>query len=222
MLLITELTEDVEYLTEAKKDGIKEHYIQGIFLQGNLKNRNGRMYPMETLETEVNRYIREKVDTGRSTGELGHPQGPQINLDRVSHLITELKRDGDNYFGKARLGPGTPMGQTAIGLIEMGVSLGVSSRGMGSLKSTKDGIMEVQNDFHLATAGDIVADPSAPDAFVKGIMEGVSWIYSASSNSWHQERLENTQKALKQRKQIDEAVAVRVFKNFLDSLSKSS
>lgn len=220
MFLITELNENVEYITEAKKDGVKEHYIQGIFLQGNIKNRNGRMYPMETLENEVNRYIREKVSTGRSTGELGHPQGPQINLDRVSHLITELNQDGNNYVGKARLG-NTPMGKTAIGLIEMGVSLGVSSRGMGSLKASKEGIMEVQNDFHLATAGDIVADPSAPDAFVKGIMEGVSWVYDASRDSWHQERLENTQKALKQKVQIDEATKVRVFKNFLNSLSKS-
>lgn len=221
MLLITELSEEIEYLTEAKKDGVKEYYIQGIFLQGNIQNRNGRRYPIDTLENEVNRYVQEKVNTGRATGELGHPQGPQINLDRVSHLITELKRDGDNYIGKARLGTGTSMGQTAIGLIEMGVSLGVSSRGMGSLKSNKEGIMEVQNDFRLATAGDIVADPSAPDAFVKGIMEGVDWIFNASNNSWHQERLENTQKALKQQKQIEESTKARVFKNFISSLSKS-
>lgn len=220
MFLITELTEDVEYITEAKKDGVKEHFIQGIFLQGEIKNRNGRMYPMATLENEVNRYVAETVEKNRAYGELGHPQGPQINLDRVSHIITELKRTGTNFIGKAKLTE-TPMGNIALGLLKSGANLGVSSRGMGSLKSTKEGIMEVQSDFHLATAGDIVADPSAPDAFVKGILEGVSWIYDASRNSWHQERLENTQKALKQKKQIDESVKVRVLKNFLDSLAKS-
>jgi hypothetical protein len=220
MYLITELVEQVEYFTEAKKDGVKEHFIQGIFLQGDIQNRNGRRYPINTLENEVSRYVLETIDKNRAYGELGHPQGPQINLDRVSHLIIELQKDGSNFIGKAKLTE-TPMGNIALGLLKSGANLGVSSRGMGSLKSNKEGIMEVQNDFRLATAGDIVADPSAPDAFVKGIMEGVDWIFNASNNSWHQERLENTQKALKQTKKIDEAVAARVLKNFINSLTKS-
>lgn len=219
MLLIRELTEDVYHITEANKDGVKEHYIHGIFLQGEIQNRNGRRYPIDTLEHEVNRYTKEMIESGRAMGELGHPQGPQINLDRVSHLITEMGRDGNNFVGKARLAY-TPMGNTARGLLETGVRLGVSSRGMGSLKA-KSGIMEVQDDFRLATAADLVADPSAPAAFVNGILEGVDWVYNSSNDSWHQERLDNTAKALKQQKQIDEAVAIRVFKNFLDSLAKS-
>lgn len=216
-VLITEVNfEDAEFFTEAK-DGIKEHYIQGIFLQSELKNRNGRIYPIDILEAEVIRYSKEMIESKRALGELGHPQGPQINLERASHLITELNRDGNNFIGKAKLAH-TPSGDIARGLLETGVRLGVSSRGMGSLKSIKEGTMQVQNDFRLATAADIVADPSAPDAFVNGILEGVEWFYDASRDAWHQERLENTVKALKEKKTIDEAVAVRVFRNFLDSL----
>lgn len=220
MLLIRELTEEVYHITEANKDGVKEHYIQGIFLQGELKNRNGRIYPMDVLETEVHRYTKEMIEANRSMGELGHPQGPQINLDRVSHLITEMGRDGNNFVGKAKLAY-TPMGDVARGLLETGVRLGVSSRGMGSLKAIKEGTMQVQNDFRLATAADIVADPSAPSAFVNGILEGVEWFYDAGKDAWHQEKLDNTVKALKEQKTIDDAVAIRVFTNFLDSLSKS-
>jgi hypothetical protein len=195
MKLITELFEEMEYITEAKENGEKEHYIHGIFLQANRKNRNGRIYPLHIMENEVNRYMAEVVKHNRAYGELGHPQGPQINLDRVSHIITELRRDGDNFIGKAKL-TDTPMGNIAKGLLKSGANLGVSSRGMGSLKPTRDGIMEVQNDFHLATAADIVADPSAPDAFVKGIMEGVEWIYDPVKDSWKEEKIDNMRKSM--------------------------
>jgi hypothetical protein len=221
MLLFTELMEGTSYITEANKEGVKEHYITGIFLQGNIKNRNGRLYPVDTLENEVKRYYSEIIENNRAYGELGHPQGPQINLDRVSHLITELHRDGDNFIGKAKI-LGTPMGNIALGLLEGGCNLGVSSRGMGSLKATKQGIMEVQNDFRLATAADIVADPSAPDAFVKGIMEGVEWFFDAARNSWvAQEQLHDTVKQLKQQKEISEEVKLLAMKNFFNSLAKS-
>jgi hypothetical protein len=193
MKLITELVEEVQYISEAKENGDKEHFIHGIFLQANKKNRNGRIYPPHVLAKEVERYMKETVNNNRAYGELGHPAGPQINLDRVSHIITELKRDGDNFIGKAKL-TDTPMGNIAKGLLRSGANLGVSSRGMGSLKPTKEGIMEVQDDFHLATAADIVADPSAPDAFVKGIMENVDWIYDPVKGTWHEERLHEIKK----------------------------
>jgi hypothetical protein len=193
MKLITELVEEVQYISEAKENGDKEHFIHGIFLQANKKNRNGRIYPPHVLAKEVERYMKETVANNRAYGELGHPAGPQINLDRVSHIITELKRDGDNFIGKAKL-TDTPMGNIAKGLLRSGANLGVSSRGMGSLKPTKEGIMEVQDDFHLATAADIVADPSAPDAFVKGIMENVEWIYDPVKGTWHEESLHEIKK----------------------------
>jgi hypothetical protein len=195
MKLITELFEDMEYITEAKENGEKEHYIHGIFLQANKKNRNGRIYPLHIMENEVNRYMNEVVKNKRAYGELGHPAGPAINLDRVSHIIVDLKRDGDNFIGKAKL-TDTPMGNIAKGLLKSGANLGVSSRGLGSLKPTRDGVMEVQNDFHLATAADIVADPSAPDAFVKGVMENVEWVYDAVKDSWHEEKLDNMKRKM--------------------------
>jgi len=177
MKLICEINENLEYVTEAQGDGeSKDHYIKGIFMQGNLKNRNGRVYPMEVLNKEVQRYQKEYIDRKRAFGELGHPSGPTINLDRVSHMITELKQDGDNYVGKAKI-LGTPMGNIVKNLMNEGATIGVSSRGMGSLKSNRDGIAEVQKDFYLATAADIVADPSAPNAFVEGIMEGKEWVW---------------------------------------------
>src|SRR6056300_253416 len=157
MKLIRELSEEVEYVSESSESGEKKHYIEGIFLQGNIANRNGRLYETNILKGEVNRYIKEVVNNSRAYGELGHPQGPQINLDRVSHLIKELRQDGNNFIGKALI-TNTPMGNIAKGLMESGAKLGVSSRGMGSLKPNGQGIMEVQNDFRLATAGDIVAD----------------------------------------------------------------
>lgn len=218
MKLITELVEEVEYISEAKENGEKEHYIHGIFLQANKKNRNGRIYPVNIMEKEVNRYMDEVVKNNRAYGELGHPSGPQINLDRVSHIITELKRDGDNFIGKAKITK-TPMGAIAEGLLKSGASLGVSSRGMGSLKPSKNGIMEVQDDFRLATAADIVADPSAPDAFVKGIMEGVEWVYDPVKDTWLEEKLDQTKKAMHRmsKTQFDES-KVAIFENYIQSL----
>lgn len=175
MKLFTDIAEDVQYITEAAENGKKTMFIEGIFLQGGIKNRNGRIYPMETLDKEVERYIKEAVNTNRAYGELNHPPTPSINLDRVSHMITSLKKDGNNYIGKAKIME-TPMGNIVSSLIAGGAQLGVSSRGMGTLKRTSD-IMEVQGDFRLATAADVVSDPSAPDAFVQGIMEGVDWIW---------------------------------------------
>tara|TARA_B100001059_G_C17713469_1_gene516732 strand:- start:89 stop:814 length:726 start_codon:yes stop_codon:yes gene_type:complete len=177
MKLITEEIESAKVLVE-EKDGKKSMFIEGIFLQGNLKNRNGRFYPVETLDKEVNRYMEQFVSKGRALGELGHPDGPTVNLDRVSHKIVDLHKEGHNFVGKAKL-LDTPMGKIAQSLIDEGVQLGVSSRGMGSLRDTNEGYKVVGEDFMLATAADIVADPSAPDAFVNGIMEGVEWIWDA-------------------------------------------
>lgn len=176
MKLITETLEEVQYISEAKEDGTKNLYIEGIFLQSAIKNRNGRMYPEHVMDKEVARYIKEAIDSKSAMGELGHPNGPQINLDRVSHRIVSLKKEGTDYIGKALI-TNTPMGNIAKGIMESGARLGVSSRGMGSLKLNKEGINEVQDDFRLATAADIVADPSAPNAWVNGIMENVDWLY---------------------------------------------
>lgn len=174
MKLFTELVEDVQYLVE-ERNGKKDLYIVGPFMQAEQKNRNGRIYKLPVLEREVQRYSKEYVDTNRALGELGHPNGPAINLDRVCIKIVELKQNGNDFMGKAKI-LGTPMGDIARNLLESGVQLGVSTRGMGSLKEV-NGIMEVQDDFFLATAADVVADPSAPDAFVQGIMEGVEWVW---------------------------------------------
>ena len=175
MKLIREEIESVEFLVE-QKNGKKSMYIEGVFLQGNIKNRNGRMYPMETLRREVSRYNENHIQSGRALGELGHPEGPTVNLDRVSHKIVSLKESGSNFIGKAKI-MNTPMGNIAKSLIDEGVKLGVSSRGVGSLQQTKEGFAVVGEDFMLATAADIVADPSAPDAFVEGIMEGKEWVW---------------------------------------------
>lgn len=195
MKLITELVEDVQLVSEAKETGGKDYYIEGIFLQADIKNRNGRMYPVDVLESEVARYNREVISKNRAFGELGHPSGPSINLDRVSHIITELYRDGKNFIGKARLSK-TPMGEIARGIMESGGQLGVSSRAMGSLKEER-GVMVVQKDLRLSTAADIVADPSAPDAFVNGIMEGVEWIYDPVKDTWLEQKLHETKKRLR-------------------------
>jgi len=176
MKLIREEIESVKFLVETTKSGKKSLYIEGVFLQGEIKNRNGRMYPMETLRREVGRYNENHVQAGRALGELGHPDGPTVNLDRVSHKIVSLKESGSNFIGKAKI-LNTPMGKIASSLIEEGVKLGVSSRGIGSLRTTKEGTNIVGDDFMLATAADIVADPSAPDAFVEGIMEGKEWVW---------------------------------------------
>jgi Prohead core protein serine protease len=191
MKLITEVFQDVQYLEEKKEAGGSNLYIEGIFMQADKQNKNGRMYPKGIMEKEVSRYqdlIREK----RSLGELGHPPNPTINLNQVSHLITELRMDGSNVVGKAKI-LGTPMGKIAENFIREGVSLGVSSRGVGSLKE-RNGINEVQDDFHLATV-DIVADPSAPDAFVTGIMENAEWILE--NNVWKMVEIEQAQKFIR-------------------------
>ena len=175
MKLITEQLDDVEVIVE-NRNGKKSMFIEGIFLQGDIQNRNGRMYPMNTLRREVQRYNESFVESGRAVGELGHPEGPTVNLDRVSHKIVSLKESGSNYIGKAKI-LSTPMGKIAQSLIDEGVKLGVSSRGLGTLDVNEQGVKVVSDDFTLATAADIVADPSAPDAFVAGIMEGKNWVW---------------------------------------------
>lgn len=215
--LITEQVDDVEYVEQLDEATGKKHfYIQGPFLQGGIKNQNGRVYPVETLESEVNRYTQKHVQRGSSWGELGHPSGPQINLERVSHRIVELKHDGNgNFIGKAKLAD-TPYGKIARGLIESGGRLGVSSRGMGTLKE-KNGVMEVQNDFRLATAADIVADPSAPDAWVNGIYEAAEWVMNPGGDSWkrvepfREEMLRKTAIELREQK-------LKLFERFLRTL----
>ena len=178
MLLIREEIETAKVLVEKTEDGKKSMYIEGTFLQGNLKNRNGRFYPTEVLAKEVDRYNENFVSKGRALGELGHPEGPTVNLDRVSHKITDLHAEGNNFIGKAKL-LDTPMGVIAKSLLDEGVQLGVSSRGMGSLRDTNEGYKVVGEAYMLATAADIDADPSAPDAFVNGIMEGVDWVWES-------------------------------------------
>jgi hypothetical protein len=175
MKLISEEATNVEFLTEATKTG-KNYFIEGVFMQAETKNRNGRIYPKEVLVKEAKRYTKEFIESKRAFGELGHPDGPTVNLERVSHMITELVEVDQNFMGRAKI-IDTPYGKIVKNLIDEGARLGVSSRGMGSLKPGKDGIQEVQGDFYLATAADIVADPSAPDAFVAGIMEGKEWVW---------------------------------------------
>ena len=214
MKLITETIEDVQVITEGKGDS-KKLYIEGVFLQSELKNRNGRMYPFSVLQKEVNRYNEEYIKTSRALGELGHPDGPTVNLDRVSHRIVSLAEDGTNFRGKAQI-LDTPMGKIASSLLGEGVKLGVSSRGMGSIDKRED-CNVVMDDFMLATAADIVADPSAPDAFVNGIMEGKEW-------AWDNGILRETEVAKYQsymnnatRKNLEERT-LRVFEDFLSGL----
>lgn len=222
MRLITEVTEDCEVLTEATEGGKKNYFIEGIFMQGDLKNRNGRIYPSDILEKEMNRYNKDFIQTKRALGELGHPDSPQINGDRVSHLITEMKRDGSNFIGKAKI-LGTPMGEIVKTFIDEGVKVGVSTRGLGSVKPTKEGIMEVQNDFHLATV-DVVTDPSGPNCFVNGIMENTEYYYDIASGTWRaQEIIEQAVKEVKKQykktvRKIDEEYATKLLENFIRSL----
>ena len=215
MKLITEQIEPVEILTE-EKDGKKSTYIKGVFLQTEITNRNGRMYKYETMEREVGKYNEEFIKRGRALGELGHPEGPTINLDRVSHKIVELQPEGKNFIGKAKLLE-TPMGKIAKNLLEEGVQLGVSSRGLGSLR--KEGTTSiVADDFILSTAADIVADPSAPDAFVEGIMEGKDWVWDGGV--LREQQIAKTYKTINtlvDKKQLDEN-KLNVFNNFLNSL----
>ena len=177
--LISEEVQDVEYITEEKEDGKKNYKIKGVFMQADIKNRNGRVYPMETLQKEVGRYNKEYIKENRAYGELGHPDGPTVNLERASHMITALYPDGKNFIGEAKV-LSTPMGNIVKNLMDEGGKLGVSSRGMGSLEQ-RNGANYVGKDFYLATAADIVADPSAPNAFVEGIMEGKEWVWNHGS-----------------------------------------
>ena len=216
MKLITEEITNVKIITEGKGSG-KKLYIEGVFLQGNIKNRNGRMYPMETLAKEVNRYNESFVNKGRALGELGHPDGPTVNLDRVSHKITSLTQEGNNFKGKAQI-LNTPMGKIASSLLGEGVMLGVSSRGVGSLRTTNEGHKVVGEDFMLATAADIVADPSAPDAFVQGIMEGKEWIWEGGK--LREQLAETTQRrinTLVDQKRLEEH-KLNLFNEFLSNL----
>ena len=215
--LIKEHTEEVKLIVEANESGNgKNYFIEGVFLQSNLKNRNGRMYPKEILQNEVNRYNKEYTSKSRAFGELGHPDSPTINLDRVSHMIKTLKLEGNNFVGRAKV-LDTPYGKIVKSLIDEGAQLGVSSRGMGSIVQ-KNGMNLVQDDFMLATAADIVADPSAPDAFVEGIMEGKEWIYNASTKSWMiAEQIKSDIKKMTA-KQVAENQA-RMFDVFLNSLT---
>ena len=209
MKLITESIEDIRILTE-EKDGEKHLYIEGVFLQSEIKNRNGRIYPFDVLNKEVERYSEEYVKAGRALGELGHPDGPTVNLDRVSHKITSLKAEGNNFMGKARI-LDTPMGKIAKSLLGEGVKLGVSSRGMGSLKED-NGVKYVSDDFMLATAADIVADPSAPDAFVNGIMEGKEWVWEGG--------LLRERQIQEMKKEIDNASKVELEERVLSAFDK--
>ncbi len=215
MKLITEEIEAVEVLTETV-NGKKTLYIQGVFLQSECVNRNGRLYPFSIMEREVKRYTENYVQKGRALGELGHPDGPTVNLDRVSHKITSLTCEGKNFIGKAQI-LSTPMGKIAESLLNSGVCLGVSSRGIGSLRENRSGYKEVGEDFMLATAADIVADPSAPDAFVQGIMEGVEWVYDASRNDWLIENTKNKINSLVDQKLLED-YKLSLFNEFLNSL----
>jgi len=225
MKLITEMVDEVQVITETNEHEPKSYFIEGIIMQGDIKNRNGRVYPRETLMRETKRYNEQYVSKKRAYGELGHPAGPTINLDRVSHMFIELKEENSNVVGRAKV-MDTPMGKIVKSLIDEGANLGISSRGMGSLKKNKQGIMEVQNDFMLATAGDIVADPSAPNAFVRGVMEGAEWVYNVASSSWEmandfdqiEEEIKETAKV--SRKKLEEQAAI-FFTKFINSLSKS-
>ena len=216
MKLISEEATNVEFLTETNKSGGKNYFIEGIFMQSETKNRNGRIYPKSILQKEAKRYTTEFIKKKRAFGELGHPDGPTVNLERVSHMIEELEEVDQNFMGRAKI-LDTPYGKIVKNLIDEGAQLGVSSRGMGSLKPGRNGISEVQGDFYLATAADIVADPSAPDAFVAGIMEGKEWV-------WDNGLLKETQiqkykdKIEKSSRKDRENVLVEAFKDFIAKL----
>ena len=216
MKLITEEVSKVKFITEGK-GAKKKLYIEGVFLQGDIKNRNGRMYPVDTLSREVDRYNESFVGKGRALGELGHPEGPTVNLDRVSHKITSLVREGNNFKGKAQL-LSTPMGKIASSLIDEGVQLGVSSRGVGSLREDRTGCKVVGEDFQLATAADIVADPSAPDAFVNGIMEGKEWVWEGGNlREQLAEKAKRTINKLVDQRRLEEH-KLNLFNDFLSNL----
>lgn len=216
MYLIKEVFDTTHLVVENKLGKGKEYFIEGIFLQSELKNRNGRMYPESVMDKEVGRYMESLVKQNRAYGELGHPDTPSINLDRVSHLIVDLRKEGTNYIGKAKIME-TPMGNIARGLLDGGANLGVSSRALGSLQMNKEGVQVVQDDFMLSTAADIVADPSAPDAFVRGIMESVEWVFV--DGKFEQRQIEDTKKFIQRTpsKKLNEA-SIAAFQNFLKNL----
>ena len=215
MKLIREVFENHDIIVE-EKEGKKNYFIEGVFLQSNLKNRNGRMYPESTMDKEVGRYIKEYVEKNRAYGELGHPDTPSINLDRVSHMITSLKKEGTNWIGRAKI-LDTPMGQIAKGLLDGGANLGVSSRAMGSIQTNNEGVAIVQDDFMLSTAADIVADPSAPDAYVQGIMEGKEWIFV--DGKFVEKDIEEARRNIRSAsiRQLQEA-KMRAFQDFLSKI----
>jgi hypothetical protein len=216
MKLIREEINDIQYIVEERKDGKgQDHFITGIFMQAEKQNRNGRIYPMNVLAKEADRYNREYVSKNRAFGELGHPENPQINLDRVSHMITKLYADGNNFIGKAKI-LDTPNGRIVKSLLDGGASLGVSTRGVGSLKP-HNGYQQVQDDYKLATAADVVADPSAPDAFVQGIMEGKEWVFE--NGRWREQEYYYAKKLIKEASKNEiESVALRIFENYISKL----
>ena len=216
MKLIREEFVDTKFIIEEKLGKKKEYFIEGIFLQSELKNRNGRMYPESVMDREVARYIQESVKMNRAYGELGHPDTPSINLDRVSHMIVDLRKEGTNYIGRAKIME-TPMGNIARGLLDGGANLGVSSRALGSLKVNQEGINVVQDDFMLSTAADIVADPSAPDAFVRGIMESKEWVFV--DGKFVEKHIEEVQSFIKKTssKNLQEA-KIKAFQHFLSKI----
>jgi hypothetical protein len=216
MKLIREVFDQTSYIVEEKLGKGKTYFIEGVFLQSNLKNRNGRMYPESIMDKEVKRYAEEYVSKNRAYGELGHPDTPSINLDRVSHLIVDLRKEGTNYIGKAKI-LDTPMGQIAKGLLDGGANLGVSSRALGSLKANNEGIQIVQDDFMLSTAADIVADPSAPDAFVRGIMESKEWVFV--DGKFVEKHIDEVKRTIRQSssRNLEEA-KILAFQNFLSKI----
>ena len=216
MKLISEEAIEVDFVTEEDENKKKNYFIEGIFMQSETKNRNGRVYPKVILQKEVKRYTDKFINTKRAFGELGHPDGPTVNLERVSHMITELVEDGANFVGRAKI-MDTPYGKIVKNLIDEGAKLGVSSRGMGSLKPVQDGLQEVQSDFYLATAADIVADPSAPDAFVSGIMEGKEWIWD--NGLLKEKEIVEYQKRVERATEISRnKVRIEAFENFITKL----
>jgi hypothetical protein len=216
MKLIVELNEEVKFVTEATESGKKDMYIEGIFMQAEQTNRNGRLYTLPILTREANRYVAEFVSKGRAFGELGHPQGPTINLERTSHLIKELRCEGNDFYGKAKI-LDTPYGNIVKNLINEGASFGVSTRGMGSLEERSDGVKVVKDDFYLATAADIVADPSAPDAFVRGIMENKEWVYV--DGRWIEQDIDKAKSMIRKAnaKELEEA-KLKIFEAFIRKL----
>jgi hypothetical protein len=216
MKLIKEVFDTTNIIVEERKGGKKEYFIEGVFLQSELKNRNGRMYPESVMDREVGRYITETVEKNRAYGELGHPDTPSINLDRVSHMIVSLRKEGTNYIGRAKIME-TPMGNIARGLLDGGANLGVSSRALGSLKMNNEGVQIVQDDFMLSTAADIVADPSAPDAYVRGIMESKEWVFV--DGKFVEKHIEETQRFIRKAssKNLQEA-KILAFQSFLSKI----